>query len=102
MNSRADFTMYEALTEAGFQPGPARAFERYFDGAIELRQEELRAEMREQLITKAELKNEILLLRSELAQMEARLIRSGNEQLRWIIGTVIAVSGLTVTLIKLL
>ncbi len=102
MNTRVDFSMFEALTDAGFQPGPARKFERYFDGAMEKRQDELRAEMRDLLITKSDLKAEVLLLRSELAQTENRLLKSGADQLRWMIGTVLAVSGLTVTLIKLL
>jgi hypothetical protein len=97
------FTMYETLIEAGFNSDLARKMEHHFDGAMEAWQEKIRAEMHlDQLPTKADLKNEISELRTEMAQMESRLLKASSDQLRWIVGTLIAVSGLTVTLIKLL
>ncbi len=101
MNSHVQ-SMYETLIEAGFHSDVARKMEHHFDGAMEAWQEKIRAEMRDSLITKADLKNEILELRTEMAQMESRLLKASADQLRWIVGTLIAVSGLTVTLIKLL
>jgi predicted nucleic acid-binding Zn-ribbon protein len=101
MNSHVQ-SMYETLIEAGFHSDVARKMEHHFDGAMEAWQEKIRAEMRDSLITKADLKNEILELRTEMAQMESRLLKASSDQLRWIVGTLIAVSGLTVTLIKLL
>lgn len=101
MNSHVQ-SMYETLIEAGFHSDVARKMEHHFDGAMEAWQEKIRAEMRDSLITKADLKNEIFELRTEMAQMESRLLKASSDQLRWIVGTLIAVSGLTVTLIKLL
>ncbi len=101
MNSHVQ-SMYETLIEAGFHSDLARKMEHHFDGAMEAWQEKIRAEMRDSLITKADLKSEILELRTEMAQMESRLLKASSDQLRWMVGTLIAVSGLTVTLIKLL
>lgn len=101
MNSHVQ-SIYETLIEAGFHSDLARKMEHHFDGAMEAWQEKIRAEMRDSLITKTDLKNEIAELRTEIAQMETKLLKASSDQLRWMVGTLIAVSGLTVTLIKLL
>ena len=47
-------SMYEALTEAGVKPDAARQVERQVEAAIQAGQDAVRAEMREQLMTKAD------------------------------------------------
>lgn len=102
MNSDVPFNLYDTLTEAGFLSGPARKIERHLDGAMAFKQAELRAELRDSLATKADLRNEISALKSEMSKLEATLLKAGSDQLRWIVGTMFATAGLTVTLIKLL
>ena len=102
MNSDVHFNLYDTLTEAGFLPGPARKIEKHLDGAMAFKQAELRAELRDSLATKADLRNEISALKSEMSKLEVSLLKAGSAQLNWIVGTMFATAGLTVTLIKLL
>lgn len=98
-------SVFEALTEAGVKPEKARAVERELENAIQSGQDAVRAEMREQLMTKAdgnELKTQIATVRADIAASETRLNARLNDQLRWIITTQIAVVGLAIAAAKLL
>lgn len=95
-------SVFEALTEAGVTPDKARAVERELENAIQTGQDAVRAEMRDQLLTKADgvaMKSE---LKAEMASVETRLNARLNDQLRWIITTQGAVVGLAVAAVKLL
>ncbi|MFS4517848.1 MULTISPECIES: hypothetical protein [Delftia] len=95
-------SVFEALTEAGVTPDKARAVERELENAIQTGQDAVRAEMRDQLLTKADgtaMKSE---LKAEMASVETRLNARLNDQLRWIITTQVAVVGLAVAAVKLL
>lgn len=98
-------SVFEALTEAGVKPEKARAVERELENAIQSGQDAVRAEMREQLMTKAdgnELKTQIATVRADISASETRLNARLNDQLRWIITTQIAVVGLAIAAAKLL
>ncbi|WP_404299007.1 hypothetical protein [Alicycliphilus denitrificans] len=98
-------SVFEALTDAGVKPEKARAVERELENAIQSGQDAVRAEMREQLMTKAdgsELKAQIATVRTDIAALETRLNARLNDQLRWIITTQVAVVGLALAAIKLL
>jgi hypothetical protein len=95
-------SVFEALTEAGVTPDKARVVERELENAIQSGQDAARAEMRDQLLTKADgasLKSD---LKAEIASVETRLNARLNDQLRWIITTQVAVVGLAVAAVKLL
>lgn len=98
-------SVFEALTEAGVKPEKARAVERELENAIQSGQDAVRAEMREQLMTKAdgnELKTQIATVQADISASETRLNARLNDQLRWIITTQIAVVGLAIAAAKLL
>lgn len=54
MDMTIDLTLYEALTEAGVKPDAAHRVERQFEASILRSQAAVRAEMHEQLMTKAD------------------------------------------------
>jgi len=91
MGMSIKLNVFEALTEAGVKPEAARAVEREIESAIKSGHDEIRAEWREQLMTK-----------TDGAGLETRLNARLNDQLRWIITTQIAVVGLAVAAMKLL
>ncbi|MCO5337032.1 hypothetical protein NHB13_10520 [Delftia tsuruhatensis] len=98
-------SVFEALTEAGVRPDKARAVERELENAIQTGQDAVRAEMRDQLMTRsdgAELKSQIANVRTEISASETRLNARLNDQLRWIITTQITVVGLAIAAVKLL
>ncbi|KZK27548.1 hypothetical protein A4F85_06695 [Delftia sp. GW456-R20] len=98
-------SVFEALTEAGVTPDKARAVERELENAIQTGQDAVRAEMRDQVMTKsdgAELKSQIANVRTEISASETRLNARLNDQLRWIITTQITVVGLAIAAVKLL
>ena len=98
-------SVFEALTEAGVTPDKARAVERELENAIQTGQDAVRAEMRDQVMTKsdgAELKPQIANVRTEISASETRLNARLNDQLRWIITTQITVVGLAIAAVKLL
>lgn len=98
-------SVFEALTEAGVKPDKARAVERELENAIQTGQDAVRAEMRDQVMTKsdgAELKSQIANVRTEISASETRLNARLNDQLRWIITTQITVVGLAIAAVKLL
>lgn len=102
MDMPIKLSVFEALTEAGVTPDKARAVERELENAIQTGQDAVRAEMRDQLLTKADgvaMKSE---LKAEMASVETRLNARLNDQLRWIITTQVAVVGLAVAAVKLL
>jgi len=86
-----NLNVFEALTEAGVSPEKARVVERQLESAIQSGHEEIRAEWRDQLMTKA-----------DGAGMETRLNARLNDQLRWFITSLIATAGLLLAGIKLL
>jgi signal recognition particle GTPase len=90
-----ELSLYEALTEAGVKPDAARRVERQLETAIAKGQEAVRAEVHEQLMTKADgvvLKNEI----------KAELHKAMGE-LTWKMATlVIGANGAMVALFKFL
>lgn len=80
MDMLIELNMYEALTEAGVQPGAARQVERQMQSAFNRQHEALRSEMREQLMTKAdgqelrsELKSDMLMLKNDMHELRAEL-----------------------------
>ena len=98
-------SVFEALTEAGVPSVKARAVERELENAIQTGQDAVRAEMRDQVMTKsdgAELKSQIANVRTEISASETRLNARLNDQLRWIITTQITVVGLAIAAVKLL
>ncbi|MFG0675378.1 hypothetical protein [Delftia sp. WSY_7] len=105
MGMRIKLSVFEALTEAGVTPDKARAVERELENAIQTVQDAVRAEMRDQVMTKsdgAELKSQIANVRTEISASETRLNARLNDQLRWIITTQITVVGLAIAAVKLL
>lgn len=86
MDMLIELNMYEALTEAGVQPGAARQVERQMQSAFNRQHEALRSEMREQLMTKAdgqelrsELKSDMLMLRNDMHELRAELKNDMHE-----------------------
>lgn len=78
MDMLIELNMYEALTEAGVQPGAARQVERQMQSAFNRQHEALRSEMREQLMTKADgqelrsvLKSDMLMLKNDMHELRA-------------------------------
>ncbi|SDE72280.1 hypothetical protein SAMN05192589_12732 [Paracidovorax valerianellae] len=87
MPSTVELGLYEALTEVGIPPDAARKVERQFESAIHAGNDEIRAEMRDQLFTK-----------TDGSEMENRLLRGMAEQTRWIITSFFGFSGLTIVI----
>lgn len=91
MGMSIQLNVFEALTAAGVPPDKARDVERQLEIAIQAGQSEIRAEWREQLMTK-----------TDAAAMETRLNVRFTDQLRWIITTQVAMTGLVIAAVKLL
>lgn len=95
-------SMYEALTEAGVKPDTARKVEREVEAAIQAGQDGVRAEMREQLMTKADgqqLKSE---LKQEIAELRSDVLKALNEQTWRLVGFVVVANGAMLALLKYL
>lgn len=85
------FELYEALKSVGVNEEKAKATAEKFEDAIENRFETgLKS-----LATKEDLLREISLVRQEMSKMEIRIIK-------WNVGTIITVVGITVAIIKLI
>lgn len=105
MGMTIKLSVFEALTEAGVTPDKARVVERELETAIQSGQDAARAEMREQVMTKAdgaELKSQISALKADIAASETRINVRLNDQLRWIITTQFALVGVAIAVAKLL
>lgn len=89
MNMLVETYMYEALTEAGVKPDTARKVERTFENAIVAGQEAMRAEMHDRLATK-----------TELAEMESRLLRAMNDQTWKLVSFVVVANGAMLAIFK--
>jgi len=109
MNMPIELSLYEALTEAGVKPDSARRVERQVEAAITMGQEAVRAEMHDQLMTKAngvELRNDIVKVRNDL-QQEVAALRSDmhkalNEQTWKLVTFVVAANGIMLAALKYL
>ena len=124
MNMRVQLSMFEALTEIGVKPDAARKVERQMEAAIEAGQDAVRAEMYEQLATKADIaelrsatKADIAELRSatkadmaelrtelkiDMSEMESRLLRAMNDQTWKLVTFVVVINGAMLGLFKLI
>lgn len=113
MNMRVQLSMFEALTEIGVKPDAARKVERQMEAAIEAGQDAVRAEMYEQLATKADIaelrsatKADMAELRTELkidmSEMESRLLRAMNDQTWKLVTFVVVINGAMLGLFKLI
>ena len=90
--------MYEALTDAGVKPDAARKVEREVEAAIQAGHEAMRAEMRDNLMTKADgaqLKAE---LKADMGQLKSDLLKAMNEQTWKLIGFVVVFNSLLLAL----
>jgi ribosome maturation protein Sdo1 len=99
--------MYEALTEAGVKPDTARKVERQVEAALSAGQEAVRAEMREKLMTKADgiqlkadLATEISAVKTDMAEMESRLLRAMNDQTWKLVSFVVVANGALLAIFK--
>ncbi len=113
MNMRVQLSMFEALTEIGVKPDAARKVERQMEAAIEAGQDAVRAEMYEQLATKADIaelrsatKADMAELRTELkidmSEMESRLLRAMNDQTWKLVTFVVVINGAMLGLFQLI
>lgn len=111
MDMLIELNMYEALTEAGVQPGAARQVERQMQSAFSRQHEALRSEMREQLMTKAdgqelraELKSDMYELRAELKgdmhELGLNVQRGLTEQTWKLASLVIVANGIMLAALK--
>ena len=96
MNMLDETYMYEALTEAGVKPDTARKVERTFENAIVAGQEAMRAEMHEKLMTKADGRQ----LKTDMAEMESRLLRGMNDQTWKLVSFVVVANGALLAIFK--
>lgn len=88
-------SMYEALTEAGVKPDAARRVERQVETAIQAGQDAVRAEMREQLMTKSD-------GQQMKAELSAEINRALNEQTWKLVGFVVVANGIMLAALRLL
>jgi len=102
-------SMYEALTEAGVKPDTARKVEREVEAAIQAGQDGVRAEMREQLMTKADgqelksgLKADMAEVRQEIAELRSDVLKAISEQTWRLVGFVVVANGAMLALLKYL
>ena len=102
MGMPIELSVFEALTSAGVAPEKARDVERQLENAIQTGQEKLRAEMRDQLMTKADGAALKLELKAEMSALKSHFDARFNDHLRWLITSQIAVAGLLLAGIKLL
>mgnify|MGYP000688648214 CR=1 FL=1 len=83
MGMPIELSVFEALTSAGVAPEKARAVERQLENAIQTGQEKLRAEMRDQLMTKA-----------DGLQLKTDTLKAITDLQRWIITAFLGFSGI--------
>ncbi len=88
-------SMYEALTEAGVKPDAARKVERQVEIAIQAGQDAVRAEIREQLMTKAD-------GQQMKAEITAEILKAMNEQTWKLVGFVVVANGIMLAILRLL
>ena len=98
MHMPIELSLYEALTEAGVKPDSARRVERQVEAAITRGQEAVRAEMHDQLMTKAD----GVELRAEMHKMEANLHKTISEQNLKLVTFFIAANGIMFAAMKYL
>ncbi len=102
MHMPIELSLYEALTEAGVKPDSARRVERQVEAAITQGQEAVRAEMHDQLMTKAdgvELRNEF---KQELAALRTDMHKALNDQTWKLVTFVVAANGIMLAALKYL
>lgn len=95
-------SMYEALTDAGVKPDAARIVERQLEAALQAGHETVRAEMRDQLMTKVDglaMKDE---LKSDIGSLRSDLLRAMNEQTWKLVGFVVVANGLMLAVLRML
>lgn len=101
-----DLGVFDALTEAGVKPDAARKVERQIETVIQSGHEQIRAEMREQLMTKADglqLKAELKAEFHEgLAGVRNEVLRALNEQTWKLVSFVVVANGIMLALLKYL
>lgn len=109
MHMPIELSLYEALTEAGVKPDSARRVERQVEAAITQGQEAVRAEMHDQLMTKAdgvELRNELIQVRNEfkqdIAALRTDMHKTLNDQTWKLVTFVVAANGIMLAALKYL
>ncbi len=109
MNMPIELSLYEALTEAGVKPDAARRVERQVEAAIVRGQEAVRAEMHDQLMTKAdgvllknELKQDLAVVKQDLADLRSDMHKALNEQTWKLVTFVVAANGIMLAALKYL
>ena len=95
-------SMYEALTEAGVKPDAARKVERQVESAIQAGQDAVRAEMREQLMTKADGQQMKAELKEVIGSFRSDLLKAMNEQTWKLVGFVVVANGIMLAVLRLL
>ena len=95
-------SMYEALTEAGVKPDAARKVERQVESAIQAGQDAVRAEMREQLMTKTDGQQMKAELKEEIGSFRSDLLKAMNEQTWKLVGFVVVANGIMLAVLRLL
>ncbi|MDH0051298.1 hypothetical protein [Comamonas terrigena] len=88
MGMPIELSVYEALTSAGVPPDKARVVERQLESAIQSGHDAIRAEWRDQLMTKA-----------DGQQLKADTLKAISDLQRWIITAFLGVAGLTTVLV---
>lgn len=102
MHMPIELSLYEALTEAGVKPDSARRVERQVEAAITKGQEAVRAEMHDQLMTKAdgvELRNEF---KQDIAALRTDMHKALNDQTWKLVTFVVAANGIMLAALKYL
>ena len=102
MHMPIELSLYEALTEAGVKPDSARRVERQVEAAITQGQEAVRAEMHDQLMTKAdgvELRNEF---KQDIAALRTDIHKALNDQTWKLVTFVVAANGIMLAALKYL
>lgn len=91
MHMPIELSLYEALTEAGVKPDSARRVERQIETAITRGQDAVRAEMHDQLMTKA-----------DGAALRTDMHKALNEQTWKLVTFVVAANGIMFAAFKYL
>ena len=120
MSMTIELSLYEALTDIGVKPDAARRVERQIEATITQgheaaraqaakSQEIFRAEMLDQLMTKAdglsmkmELKQDISELRQDMSNHRADLLKAMNDQTWKLVTFVVAANGIMLAALKYL
>ena len=109
MGMPIELDIYDAFVAAGVKPEDARRVERKVEAAIQASHDTLRAELHDQLMTKADglrlevsLRGDIGSLRTEFANFRAEMRSAMLDQLKWTVGLMFTFSGVIIAAIKLL